>query len=457
MTLRARLAIALAVLSALSVVAVATINYTATDQRLRGQLDSSLVASAQALPPAGEVCNELAEQGAGPIRHLGGPFAALRGLIVQCIESNGQIVSLGPQNLPLDQPGVDVGNRPALESRDSGSPMVPPWTQTFGGQAYRVVALPTPDGGVMVVGRSLAETDQVLKSVRDRSILIGLLIMALAALVGLLIARRTTQSVTQLSEAADSIAATGRLDIDVPPGGRDEVGRLARAFSSMLAALTRSREQQQRLVQDAGHELRTPLTSLRANIDTLRRHPNLDAAPRERVLADLDSELRELSSLVEELVSLSVEQHDDEPERTFPLDQLVERAADRTRRRSGRTILVDARPATMTGRPQELVRAIGNLLDNAVKFTPEGTPVEVTVRPGFVQVRDHGPGIREEDLPRVFDRFHRATEARSLPGSGLGLAIVRQMVEDAGGKVEVANHPTGGAVFTLELPVPADS
>jgi two-component system sensor histidine kinase MprB len=452
MTLRARLAIALVVLSALSVVAVAAINYTATDERLRDQVDSSLVSSAQALPPAGQVCEELAAQGAGPIRHLGGPFAALRGLIVQCIEANGQIVSLGPQNLPLDQPGVDVGDRPAVESRGSGPAIVPPWTQTFGGQAYRVVGLPTPDGGVMVVGRSLAETNQVLNSVRDRSILVGLVIMALAALAGLLIARRTTQSVTRLSQAADSIAA-----IDVPPGGSDEVGRLARAFSSMLGALTRSREQQQRLVQDAGHELRTPLTSLRANIDTLRRHPDLDAAPRERVLADLDSELRELSSLVEELVALSVEQHDDEPERTFALDQLVERAVDRTRRRSGRTIVVDAQPATMTGRPQQLLRAIGNLLDNAVKFTPEGTPVEVTVRPGFVEVHDHGPGIREEDLPRVFDRFHRAAEARSLPGSGLGLAIVRQVVQDAGGKVAVANHPGGGAVFTLELPAPADS
>jgi two-component system sensor histidine kinase MprB len=294
--------------------------------------------------------------------------------------------------------------------------------------------------------------------VRDRSILVGLVIIALAALAGLLIARRTTQSVTRLSEAADEIAATGRLDIAVPPGGRDEVGRLSRAFSSMLGALTRSRDQQQRLVQDAGHELRTPLTSLRANIDTLRRHPDLEAAPRGRVLADLDSELRELSSLMEELVALSVDRHDDEPERTFALDQLVERAADRTRRRSGRTILVDARPASMTGRPQQLLRAIGNLLDNAVKFTPQDTPIEVTVRPGFVQVRDHGPGIGEQDLPRVFDRFHRAVEARSLPGSGLGLAIVRQAVEDAGGKVEAANHPEGGAVFTLELPpAPADS
>jgi len=109
-------------------------------------------------------------------------------------------------------------------------------------------------------------------------------------------------------------------------------------------------------------------------------------------------------------------------------------------------------------RPQQLVRAVGNLLDNAVKFSPDGTPIEVTVRPGRLQVRDHGPGIGPEDLPRVFDRFHRAVEARSLPGSGLGLAIVRQIVEDSGGSAGAVNHPDGGAVFTLELPsAPADS
>jgi len=350
---------------------------------------------------------------------------------------------------PTEEPG---------ESRPHGPYDVSsPWTQTFGGQPYRVVAMARP-GGQIIVGRSLAETNRVLDSVRNRSILVGLVIIVLAAAAGVLIARRTTRPVTRLSAAADQIAASGDLDIAVPPGGRDEIGRLARAFASMLAALTRSRDQQQRLVQDAGHELRTPLTSLRANIDTLRRHPDLAAVPRGRVLVDLDSELRELSVLVEELVALAVDRRDDEPEQTVALDQLTARAVDRARRRSGRSIVVDAEPATVVARPQQLLRAVGNLLDNAVKFSPEGTPIEVTVRPGRLQVRDHGPGIGPEDLPRVFDRFHRAVEARSLPGSGLGLAIVRQIVEDSGGSAGAVNHPDGGAVFTLELPsAPADS
>jgi two-component system, OmpR family, sensor histidine kinase MprB len=462
MTLRARLAIALAVLAALSVVAVAAISYAATDQGLRGQVDASLVSSARKAPPGDEVCQSLAQGGDDAIRVLGGPLA---GLIVQCLNANGQvIISAGPSNLPLDQPGVDVTPRPATPV-DLGAARGPhgphevsaPWTQTFGGQPYRVVAMARP-GGQVILGRSLAETNRVLDSVRNRSILVGLVIIVLAAAAGVLIARRTTQSVTRLSAAADQIAASGRLDIDVPAGGRDEIGRLARAFASMLGALTRSRDQQQRLVQDAGHELRTPLTSLRANIDTLRRHPDLAATPRGRVLADLDSELRELSALVDELVALAVDRYDDEPEQTVALDQLTERAVDRARRRSGRPILVDAQPATVVAKPQQLLRAVGNLLDNAVKFSPDGAAIEVTVRPGRLQVRDHGPGIGPEDLPRVFDRFHRAVEARSLPGSGLGLAIVRQTVEDAGGSASAANHPDGGAVFTLELPsAPADS
>ncbi len=466
MTLRARLAIALAVLAALSVVAVAVISYVTTDQGLRNQVDASLVNAAQQLPRGDELCAELAGQGdEGPIHDLGGPLAGLRGLIVQCLDSSGQvIVAIGPSDLPLRSPGVDATSRPdAPDALSAGQgPRDPdeisrPWTQTFGGQPYRVVAMARP-GGQIIVGRSLAETNRVLDSVRNRSILVGLVIIVLAAAAGVLIARRTTRPVTRLSAAADQIAASGDLDIAVPPGGRDEIGRLARAFASMLAALTRSRDQQQRLVQDAGHELRTPLTSLRANIDTLRRHPDLAAVPRGRVLVDLDSELRELSVLVEELVALAVDRRDDEPEQTVALDQLTARAVDRARRRSGRSIVVDAEPATVVARPQQLLRAVGNLLDNAVKFSPEGTPIEVTVRPGRLQVRDHGPGIGPEDLPRVFDRFHRAVEARSLPGSGLGLAIVRQIVEDSGGSAGAVNHPDGGAVFTLELPsAPADS
>ncbi|HKE99826.1 MAG TPA: HAMP domain-containing sensor histidine kinase [Actinomycetes bacterium] len=480
MTLRTRLAVALAVLAALSVVAVTSVSYAATSRRLYGEVDAGLVSSARDLAGPGarytpELCEELYEAAARRSTP-GGPLAGLlRGAIVQCVDAGGQVIAAsGPPGVRIDRPGVDAGTRPgtaAAASVGSGSPAPRPWTQTFGGQPYRVVAVARPGGGEVRVGRSLAETDRVLGSVRNRSMLVGLVIIVMAAAAGVLVARRTTRPVVRLTDAAEEIAASGRLDTAVPPGGhrRDEIGRLAGAFSAMLAALTRSRDQQQRLVQDAGHELRTPLTSLRANIDTLRRYPGLDAAARSRVLADLDSELRELSGLVDELVALAVDRYDDEPEQTVALDELAERAADRTRRRSGRGVTVDAEPTAVVGKPQLLLRAVGNLLDNAVKFSPEGAPVDVTVRPGprdprsagpeveagvggRLEVRDHGPGIAAEDLPHIFDRFYRALDARSLPGSGLGLAIVRKVVEDGGGSVRAANDPGGGAVFTVELP-----
>ena len=468
MTLRARLAVALAVLAALAVAAVAAISYAATDQRLRDEVDGSLVAATRQALPLFEYCEHGGDD-TGP----GAYRVDLPGGLIQCVDAAGKVIpgrSTGPPGVPVDRPGVNLSARtaPPRDPRGGGygdhdgdeprpgGPYQPSalWTQSFGGQRYRVVAVPLPGGGEVRIGRSLVETERVLGSVRNNSILVGLVIILLAAAAGLVVARRATGPVTRLTDAAEAIAASGRLDIEVPQGGRgrDEIGRLARAFAAMLAALTRSREQQQRLVQDAGHELRTPLTSLRANIDTLRRYQNLEPGARERLLGDLDGELRELSGLVDELVALAVDRYDDEPEQTVALEALGERAADRTRRRSGRRILVDAEPAKVVAKPQQLLRAVGNLLDNAVKFSPDGTPIELTVRPGRLEVRDHGPGIAPGDVEHVFDRFYRAVDARSLPGSGLGLAIVRQVVEDGGGSVRAANHPDGGAVFTVELP-----
>ena len=248
------------------------------------------------------------------------------------------------------------------------------------------------------------------------------------------------------------MAITGRLDVDVPAAGRDEPGRLARSFATMLAALGQSRDQQQQLVQDAGHELRTPLTSLRTNVETLQRYPDLPVETREAILLDLQSETRELGSLVDELVQLATDTWDDEPEEQVSLDQIVERVAERTRRRTGRDVVVVAEAAVMLGRPRELTRAIGNLVDNAAKFSDEPSPVEVAVRPGVVEVRDHGPGVLPVDQPHVFDRFYRSAEARSKPGSGLGLAIVDQIARNHGGSVRVENADNGGAVFTLIFP-----
>jgi two-component system sensor histidine kinase MprB len=325
------------------------------------------------------------------------------------------------------------------------------------GVAFRVTTVPiayrnAADIGAVQIARDFGESKRVLDALRWLLLAIVVTVSAVAALAGWLIARRATRPLVHLTDAAEVVASTGRLDVELPSGGNDEPGRLSRAFATMLAALGQSREQQQQLVQDAGHELRTPLTSLRTNVETLRRHPDLPATTQDAILSDLETETRELGSLVDELVQLATDTYADEPEQSVALDHLVERVCDRVRRRTGRTVVVDAHPTTVIGRPRDLSRAIGNLVDNAAKFSDAPAPVEVAVAHGVVVVRDHGPGIAVDDMSQVFQRFYRAPSARSKPGSGLGLSIVEQTARAHGGTVSVADHPAGGAVFTLVLP-----
>ncbi|CAB4810646.1 unannotated protein [freshwater metagenome] len=241
--------------------------------------------------------------------------------------------------------------------------------------------------------------------------------------------------------------------MSVETRGSDETSRLAQAFSSMLGALHESRMRQRMLVQDAGHELRTPVTSIRTNVDVLRRHPNLDGEDRSKVLDDLHSEVTQVSTMVEELVLLaSGDLEEDDSPGVVRLDDLIKVAADRTSRRFACKVSVDIEPTSINGSARGLDRAISNLLNNACKFSPSGSPIEVALKDGRVTVRDHGPGIEAGDLPHVFQRFYRATAARTQPGSGLGLAIVDQVVRSHGGTAFAENHPGGGAIVGFSLP-----
>ena len=233
----------------------------------------------------------------------------------------------------------------------------------------------------------------------------------------------------------------------------DEVGRLAESFNSMLAALESSREQQRRLVHDAGHELRTPLTAIRTNIELLSRVDNIPDEERKQMIADIDTEIQELSGLVTELVDLAAEPPSStEVTEEVNLADVVDRVADKFRRRSGNSINVVADESVVLGRTATLERAVSNLIDNAVKWSPADAPIDVTVRTGRVSVADRGPGIDEADRPFIFNRFYRATAARSTPGSGLGLSIVAKVAEDHGGQTFVADAGPG-AVVGFEIPV----
>ncbi len=302
----------------------------------------------------------------------------------------------------------------------------------------------------------LTGVNEQIRQLRVFLILVALGGIALAVLLGWLVGRTALVPLNDLTATVEEVADTTDVSRRLDPGGPDELGRLRRAFNRLLGALEVSREAQRLLVLDASHELRTPLTSLRTNLEVLRRVDELDPVDREVLVADVLSQLEELTTTVGDMAELARGgQRPQEPE-LLRFDQLVEDAvavATTHGRSRGVHFEFSSQPSWVNGQHDRITRAVGNLLDNALKWSPDGAVVQVSCAAGTVSVRDHGPGIAAEDLPHIFDRFYRAPNARGLPGSGLGLAIVAQVAEAEGGSVDVGTAPGGGAVLRLQLPV----
>ncbi|MFF0593353.1 sensor histidine kinase [Streptomyces antibioticus] len=371
---------------------------------------------------------------------------------VQVLGADGSVVDGGNPGLP-----VVAADRRIAAAATAGE-MAVHKDVDVGSDVYRVATVALGGGrGAVQVAQEFSDTEDLLRALQQRTLVLMAAVVTAAGLFGWWLARRITHRLVILTAAAEDVARTRRLGVQVPVTGQDEVGRLGRAFDRMLGRLAQSEEDQRRLVQDAGHELRTPLTSLRTNISLLRRIDELPPDTRDELVADLTQEARELTDLVNELVDLAAGQSDTEPPRTLDLADLAEEVAAAVRRRTGRPIVVRASGDTTTdGRPQMLQRALSNLVENATKFDREGRePVEIAVkgpaRPGVVRVEvlDRGPGIAETDLTRVFDRFYRAADARSLPGSGLGLglSIVREVALSHGGAPFAVRREGGGTVI----------
>lgn len=318
---------------------------------------------------------------------------------------------------------------------------------------WREIVLPIagPGGGAVISVYPLAPTAHSLARIRFWILLVGAIGIALAAGLAALVATAALRPVRRLTTAAENVAATGDLTERVAVSGNDELGRLATRFNAMLAALEESVGRQRRLVADASHELRTPLTSTRTNIDLLRegRLPEEEAR---RALEDAATELAALTTLVSDLVELARGEERKLRIEDVQLDDLVGGAVERAKSRAPEaTFVTSLSPTVVRADPVLLERAVLNLLDNAVKYSPPGAPIEVTVREGEVVVADHGPGVADEDVARIFDRFYRAAGARSKPGAGLGLAIVREAARAHGGDATVESSPRG-ASFRLTLP-----
>ncbi|MEU8650810.1 HAMP domain-containing sensor histidine kinase [Streptomyces sp. NPDC048737] len=369
---------------------------------------------------------------------------------VQVLGADGSVFDPGNPGLPV----VDA-DREIAAAAVAGT-LVEHKDVDVGSDVYRVATVALGGGrGAVQIAQEFSDTEDLLRALQQRTLLLMAAVVTAAGLSGWWLARRITHRLVMLTDAAEAVARTRRLGVQVPVTGYDEVGRLGRAFDRMLGRLAQSEEDQRRLVQDAGHELRTPLTSLRTNISLLRRIDELPPATRDELVADLGQEARELTDLVNELVDLAAGQSDTEPPQRIDLADLAEDVAGLARRRTGRRIVVRAAGDTTTdGRPGMLQRAFSNLVENAAKFDREGRePIEIRVtgpaRPGTVRVEvlDRGPGITETDLTRVFDRFYRAADARSLPGSGLGLSIVREVALAHGGAAFAFCRSGGGAVI----------
>lgn len=378
-------------------------------------------------------------------------------VVVRFLDADGKPVSSSAGSMWL---GPVTAQAAHVAASGSGQDLADAGPDTF----YRVSTVPRDDGAVQVA-RRVTGIEGTLDDLQFLLTMIGLSGAGLAGLVGWGVARAGLRPVHRLTGAVEKVARTQDLDSAIPVDGRDEIARLATAFNRMLVALGASKAAQQQLVQDAGHELRTPLTSLRNNVELLSYADEqlnsgkvLSQEDRARLLRDLGVQAAELTTLTTELVELAAENTDPEPFEPLDLADVVAGAVIRARARWPRVVFaVSTVPADLTGQPGGLSRVVLNLLDNAAKWSPPGGTVYVRLSTVDDQVElavgDDGPGIDEQDRPKVFERFYRATAARSMPGSGLGLAIVAQIVEAHAGSVVAGEAPGGGAELRVRLPL----
>jgi two-component system, OmpR family, sensor histidine kinase MprB len=428
-TFRARLVLAATTAVVIAVVLAAVSAYVVSNNSLIGSLDDTLTQQ------AGAVANSNAPISNG--------CTATSGQCVQVISQEGE--TGGPVVVPVTASvrAVASGKSPGYFS-----------DVTIRGVDARQIVYPLQNGALQITA-PLTGVNKELRSLALDLWIIAAVGVTLAVLLGLLVGRTALVPLNSLTEAVEELAETTDVSQRLDAGGPDELGRLRRAFNRLLAALDSSRDAQRQLVLDASHELRTPLTSLKTNMEVARRLNELAPEEREVLIGDVLTQLDELTSLVGDLSELARGEVPALSSGIVSLDSVVADAVSvaTTHGRSRNvTFSTTIEPSLVAGSRNRLERAIGNLLDNALKWSPDGGVVEVSCLAGTVVVRDHGPGVSDEDLVHIFDRFYRAPAARGRPGSGLGLAIVAQVAREEGGSVIAGHAPGGGAIFRFSLP-----
>jgi two-component system sensor histidine kinase MprB len=457
MTFRTRLVL-VATAAVLVVVLIGSLaTYVVAYYSLVGSLDVTLQQDARNLISGNEV-NQLPV-----IQHTCG---RAQGYCSQIVWADGKVYPGDPQVLPIpeavNQLAASLGNgQELLFSTKVGGisvrEIVKPLDSTFSysNQVAPKQRLTMPYGGALQLTEPLGGVHEGLHRLAVALWIIIMCGVGLAVLLGFAVARTVLRPLDDLTGSIEDLARTTDVSRRLDPGGPDELGRLRRAFNRLLAAVDSSRESQRQLVLDASHELRTPLTSLRTNMEVARRMEELAPEEREILIGDVLTQLDELTSLVADMAELA---RGDLPQTTSApvrFDELVlgavEAATTHGRSRNV-TFITSVAPCWVLGSAPRIERAVDNLLDNALKYSPDGSVVEVSCAEGVLMVRDHGRGISDSDIEHIFDRFYRAPEARSRPGSGLGLAIVAQVALDEGGQVSAHHAPGGGALFRFALP-----
>ena len=448
-SLRTRIGVLAALAAALSVVLVSAAAFFTVRANILDTLDANLLQRATAAAQSDLVDPQ--QLAAIPTDVFGAGDIRLAVLLANGRASSAEGYASAP---PLGTDELDVARGVADSSVR---------TAADDGVAYRVVAVQAGPGQALVIAQRLEPTQEVLAKLGIALPIVGGIGVLVAALAGFAVARAGLRPVDRLTAATERVAATGDLR-PIPVDGTDELARLTHSFNEMLQALAASQEQQRRLVADAGHELRTPLTSMRTNLELLAAAsrpgaPTLPDVERAEILDDVQAQVNELSTLVGDLVELA---RDDPPQvvhETLELTDVVVRALERARRRAGDVQFVpDARAVDAgrrlhragTGRAQP-ARQRGQV-EPAGRHASGCRCVRSTTGRCCSRWPTPGPGIADEDLPRVFDRFYRADTSRTMPGSGLGLAIVRQVAVRHGGAVWAERAPEGGALLAMRLP-----
>jgi two-component system, OmpR family, sensor histidine kinase MprB len=446
MSFRARIMIAAAAAVAVVAVVASALAYVLVQNELRSNLDNQLRGLA-----------EQVESGQLRLHHIYPPtprYGSAQGYF-QIVLPDGSAQLLNEESGAPIPVSNEVRN--AAQGRRSSFFQ----NATVSGRRMRVLTDPvtitnplagTTEPGALMVALPLHDVESVLHRLGWILFFVALGGVGVAAILGFAVARTALAPVRRLTTATEEITRTRDLSRRVEAAGHDELGRLGTSFNTMLAALEESQQAQRQLVADASHELRTPLTSLRTNVELLAQG-RLPDDERSRALADVSTQLEELTVLVTDVVDLARDGERELAVEDVRLDLLVSDAVERAHLHAPKVEFeTELSQSFVRGVPERIFRAVANVLDNAAKYSPAGGKVEVRAADGEVTVRDHGPGISAEDLPHVFDRFYRSPAARGTPGSGLGLAIVRQVVESHGGTVSAGPANGGGTIVRLAFP-----